>query len=117
MGEVSMVDLKDIINENIDKLFCIFKVTIVKVINKDKPWYDNCKTCNGRVYSRMDDDTTLCDKCKNKKASRVIKLILKPVVLDRIDESQVVLDRIDESHVTLFDASNYLIGYTLSEYA
>ncbi|KAL2514012.1 replication protein A 70 kDa DNA-binding subunit A-like [Forsythia ovata] len=107
MREAPMVDLKDIIEENIIELFCTFKATIIKVINKEQPWYENCKTCNERVYSRTEYDTTLCEKCENKKASFIRKLILKLVVSDGIDEA----------HVTLFDASDYLIGCTLSEYA
>ncbi|KAL2537559.1 replication protein A 70 kDa DNA-binding subunit A-like [Forsythia ovata] len=107
MREAPMVDLKDIIEENIIELFCTFKATIIKVINKEQPWYENCKTCNGRVYSRTEYDTTLCEKCENKKSSFIRKPILKLVVSDGIDEA----------HVTLFDASDYLIGCTLSEYA
>ncbi|KAL2495889.1 replication protein A 70 kDa DNA-binding subunit A-like [Forsythia ovata] len=107
MREAPMVDLKDIIEGNIIELFCTFKAIIIKVINKEQPWYENCKTCNGRVYSRTEYDTTLCEKCENKKASFIRKPILKLVVSDGIDEA----------HVTLFDASDYLIGCTLSEYA
>ena len=104
MIEAKEANMNDIIKEKIENKSCYFIGRIVRIQNKENPWFEKCTSCNERLYPLDSEVTTSCQTCENDRSTFIRKFMLR-LTISYGD---------DETCATMFDASEYLIGCSVT---
>lgn len=106
MIEAKEVNMDDIIKGKVSDLYCSFIGRIIKIHNKDNPWFEKCNSCNERLFPIDYMPTAYCTKCENENSTFTRKYVLR----------MLVSDGEEESYITLFYAADYIVGCNATEY-
>ncbi|CAI9771213.1 unnamed protein product [Fraxinus pennsylvanica] len=97
--DVGIVKLDDIVRNSVTKLYCAFIGKIIKVQNKNNPWYEICNGYGARVYLEVDKKTVACTRREIKDIAFTRKYLLRLIVSDGNQEVHVIVYDTVESFI------------------
>ncbi|KAL8461567.1 hypothetical protein ACS0TY_032886 [Phlomoides rotata] len=107
LSESEEVGLATIIANNVKGFYCTFVGRVIKVLNKNSPWYDKCTQCYAILHPEGNEKTASCTDCNNKHSSFTRHYLLRLVVTDGKEEV----------YATLFDAAESIVGCPVRVFA